>query len=152
MNDKQFQKSDKHWMAVMKPVREKQISEKILHGFAASVIRKIEGAGEQPKQKPWQVWALAPVLAVMVLASTLVLRTPVLPGILDADTSMLEELELAEALVSETQSDSIQEELNVLSELGVLDEYEDLELLGSDALLLDQDTELSRFKASSSIA
>ena len=78
MSDEHFEKADEKMMEAMKTVREKRVSDGILKGFSASVERRIlakEQAGPRPKPAYRAAWV--PVLAVMVLASLVALRTPV---------------------------------------------------------------------------
>ena len=126
MKDKDFKKMDESMMKKMESLRQQQISEGMLKGFSASVERRLPGrqAGITHRSssqtsvvgRSTRVWA--PALAVMVLASVAVLRSPIAP--------------------------SSQDDLAVLGELGVLDEYEDIEALAEDEALFEESVELSK--------
>ena len=66
---------------------------------------------------------------VMVLASVAVLRSPI------------QEIQLAQAVVS---PEDVQDDITVLSELGVLDEYENADLLSGEDALMDEGMELTQ--------
>lgn len=119
MKDKEFKKMDEAWMKKMKPLREKEVSEGLLKGFSASVERRLTPAGEAPARKTALRPVWIPTLAVLVLASAVVLRSPVSP----------------------TADDDVQEEIEVLRELGVWDEASDEAVLGEEAVLADDDME-----------
>ena len=130
MDDKKFKEMDRSLMEKTESLREQKISEGMLKGFSASVERRISPAAES-ERKPAGRLVWVPTLAVMVLASIAVLRSPVAPD---------HEIQLAQAV---TQTDDVQEEIAVLNELGVLDEVEDVDLLGADEELFDENTELT---------
>lgn len=132
MNDKNFKKMDETWMKKIQPIRDKKVSEGMLKGFSASVERRIASdepapAGRRRVFAP--VWA--PVMAVMVLASLVVLRSPIISNSLlkPAMTPM----ELAQAI--DNSKDDVQEEIEVLKALGVWDEVEDEKVLGSEEMI-----------------
>ena len=129
MDDKKFKEMDQSLMKKMEPLREQRISEGMLKGFSASVERRLSGAGETAERKPAGRLVWVPTLAVMVLASVAVLRSPV------------HEIQLAQAIAP---AEEVQEEIAVLSELGVLDEYEDSEFLVGEDALLDGSMELTQ--------
>lgn len=117
MNDKQFKKMDEAWMKKIEPLRDKQVSEGMLKGFSASVERRITAQDEaQARKAPAFRAAWAGTLAVLVLASFVVLRSPIveLAQVPDAD---------------------VQEEIEMLKDLGVWDENEDEALLGEEEIL-----------------
>ncbi len=131
MDDKKFKEMDQSLMKKTEALREQKISEGMLKGFSTSVERRISGSAES-ERKPAGRLVWVPALAVMVLASVAVLRSPVTSD---------QEIQLAQAV---TQTDDVQEEIAVLSELGVLDEVEDADLLSDEDALLDGDTELTQ--------
>ncbi len=140
MDDKKFKEMDQSLMKSTQSLREQKISEGLLKGFSASVERRLSGPLLRSPKASFEgrglVWV--PTLAVMVLASVAVLRSPV------------QEIEIAQAVVS---AEEVQEDLDVLSELGVLDEYEDADLLGGENALLDENMELTqKIKSISALA
>jgi len=142
MNDKNFKKMDESWMKKMEPLRDKEVSEGMLKGFSASVERRIASneaplAKHGPAFRP--IWA--PVAVVMVLASFIVLRSPIVPS------PSLVQVELAQATSS--SADDVQEEIEVLKELGVWDEVEDETMLEPEEWM-DADLELTRIEGSQS--
>ena len=83
MNEKQFEKMDNEWMKATKDVREKKVSDGILKGFSASVERRILGAESRTSKRPAPAWpagrlAWVPAMAVLVIASVVVLRSPMM--------------------------------------------------------------------------
>ena len=76
MNEKQFEKMDNEWMKATKDVREKKVSDGILKGFSASVERRILGAESRTSKRPALAWV--PAMAVLVIASVVVLRSPMM--------------------------------------------------------------------------
>ena len=130
MDADKFKEMDQSLMKSTQSLREQKISEGLLKGFSASVERRISGPLLRSPKASFEgrarlVWV--PALAVMVLASVAVLRSPV------------QEIQLAQAVV--VSADEVQEDIDILSELGVLDEYEDAELLDG---LLDENVELTK--------
>ena len=138
MNDKNFKKMDESWMQKMEPLRDKEVSEGMLKGFSASVERRI-ASNEAPLVKRGPVFRpiWAPVMAVMVLASFIVLRSPI---VLSPSSG---QVELAQ--VTSSSADEVQEEIEVLKELGVWDEIEDETMLDVEELM-DADLELTRIE------
>ena len=111
MSDK-FKKLDEQWMKSMKPVREKQVTDGILKGFSVSVERRIlakKEASLSGRRAVSPVWV--PVLAVMVLASLAVLRSPVAPPV-----------EYAEL---DNKTTDVEEDIAVLKELGAWTDQDD---------------------------
>ena len=96
-------------MKKMEPLREQKISEGMLKGFSTSVERRLTRSAEIVERKPVGRFILVPTFAVMLLASVAVLRSPV------------HEIQLAQAVAP---ADEVQDDIAILSELGVLDEYE----------------------------
>ena len=136
MDDKKFKDMDQSMMKKMEPLREQKISEGMLKGFSASVERRI--SANVPKHHRAFQLAWAPAMAVMVLASVAVLRSPIAPSFLASDKS---EVQLAEAVIT---SEGNQDDMAALSELGVLDEYEDIESLAEEEALLEEGVEISK--------
>ena len=124
MNDKDFKKIDELMMKKMEPLREQKISEGMLKGFSTSVERRLIGSAEIIERKRAGRFILVPTLAVMLLASVVVLKAPV------------HEIQLAQAVAP---ADEVQDDIAILSELGVLDEYE-----------LDESMELTQNRSSGS--
>ena len=126
MNDKDFHKMDETWMKKTQPIREKEVSDGMLKGFSASVERRVEARRGDPAGRPYTgpgaafrpAWA--PMLAVLVLASVVVLRSPVVPNTYLNSTGS--SMELAQAISEEEQ---LQQEVEVLQELGVWEESEE---------------------------
>ena len=132
MDDKKFKEMDQSLMKKMEPLREQKVSEGMLKGFSTSVERRLSGPA-QAERKPAGRLVWVPMLAVMVMASLVVLRSPV------------QNVQLAQAV---TAADEMQDEIAVLSELGVLDEYEDADLLTGEDALLDENMELTQSRSS----
>jgi len=80
MDRQSFEEQDKSWMDATKKEREKKVPSAIMKGFSASIESKIRQ--NQPsleiKFKSKRVWVpvWAPVFAVLVIGSVLVLRSP----------------------------------------------------------------------------
>ena len=124
MSDKRFEKIDKKLMAAMKPLREQEVSEGMLKGFAASVERKILGRKEEAK-KPGSLFspAWAPALAVMVLASLAVFHSPVvLAPTANTPSSSYK------ASMEGNKEMNVEEEISTLKELGVWNDEDDASL------------------------
>lgn len=133
MNDRQFHEMDEAWIKKTKTMREKEISDGMLKGFAASVERRITAKGDAlgHKTPAWRA-AWVPVMAVLVLASVVVLRLPDRqagsPSTSNIHlTSSNPSLELAQAVLDDEQL--LQEEMEILQELGVWEESAE-DLLG----------------------
>lgn len=114
MDHKSFEEQDKSWMDATKTEREKKAPSAIMKGFSASVESKIRQ--HQPsleiKLKPRSAWVpvWAPVFAVLVIGSLLVLRMPV--GMKDASLP-IKTIELAQANVTQ-----LSDEIAALREIG----------------------------------
>ena len=152
MKDKDFKEMDQSLMKRTEPLREQKISEGILKGFSASVERRlpdrqagISGGSTALQWKSARRLVWVPTFAVMVLASVAVLRSPIAPSLISARDT--QEIQLAQAVAP---ADEMQDEIAVLTELGVLDEAEDADLLGEEELLLDENMELTKNVTSSS--
>ncbi len=122
MNDKNFKKMDEEWMKKMSPIRDKEVSEGILKGFSASVERRLVPEElTSAKRRSVFARAWAPAMAIMVLASLVVLRSPITNQGNSADTAQGSEYD-------------IQDEIEMLKEIGAWGETEDETVLGADAL------------------
>ena len=126
MSDKNFKDMDQKLMAAMKELREKEVSDGILKGFSASVERRLL-ARKRPEVSSKRLWspAWAPVLAVMVLASAVVLRSPV---VLLAPSGP-QPVEYAQ--LDPSKPTDIEEEIAALSELGAWSDEDDSLVSGS---------------------
>ncbi len=133
MNDEQFKKMDDQWMKATKELREKKVSDGILKGFSASVERRI--AGETPKTRPVRVPAWAPVMAVLVLASLVVLRTPGLTPPPAAPAQAVDYAQLPE-------TNDLDEEIAALKAVGAWSEADEA-LLGASEEAEIEDLEFS---------
>ena len=115
MTKESFDKQDKSLMDALKDAREKQAPPVIMKNFSASVEAKIRE--RQPsleiRFKPKRAWVpvWAPVFAVLVIGSVLVLRSPV--GIREIPASP-KIIELAQANAAQ-----LSDEIAELRELGV---------------------------------
>ncbi len=114
MTQGSFEEQDRQMMERLKPARDKKVPQEILKGFSASVEAKIRE--KQPslemRFKPQRTWlpVWAPVFAVLVIGSILVLRMP-----MSAHDILLtpETVELAQANTSQ-----ISDEITDLSDVG----------------------------------
>lgn len=79
MSRQDFEEMDKDWKDRTRPLREHKVSPELMKGFSASVERRLKGESEtSPARSGWAGWRpLVPVMAVLVVASALVLRYPV---------------------------------------------------------------------------
>lgn len=125
MNEHPFEKMDQEWMGAMKEAREKKISEGILKGFSASVERRIL-ATERKTHNTWASPAWIPVMAVLVMASLVVLRVPQ-----TVDYAQLHD------------SESVSDEIAALKEVGAWSDADDA-LLGDGDETVAEDLELSK--------
>ena len=114
MTNGSFDKEDEFLMNALKGAREKQVPPAILKNFSASVEQKIRE--KQPslevKFKPKKAWipVWAPVFAVLIIGSVLVLKLP--PGMREMPSSP-KTIELAQANTAQ-----ITDEITELKELG----------------------------------
>ena len=134
MNEKQFERMDREWMKSTQPIRDKKVSDGILKGFAVSVERRILGAAQETSKKVrTQAWV--PAMAVLVIASAVVLRTPTLtqPTVVIPQT-----VEYAQLPVIE----NLNEEIAALKEVGAWSDADDA-LLGAGEEADMEDLELS---------
>jgi hypothetical protein len=116
MNEEQFKKMDEGWMKAAEGLREKKVSDGILKGFSASVERRL--AGETPRSRPVRALAWAPAVAVVVIASVVVLRSPILSQPTTVLTGTVEYAQLPEP-------DSLDEEIEALKEVGAWNEADE---------------------------
>ena len=115
MTNRSFDQQDRSWIERLKTAREQKVPPVILKGFSASVAARIRE--KQPslelkiRQKRSWVPVWAPVFAVLIIGSILVLRLPIgMQGVpLTPKT-----VELAQANTSQ-----LSDEIAALSELGV---------------------------------
>ena len=148
MNDKEFKNLDETMMKSMTPLRDKKGNEGMLKGFSASVERKIR-SNDAPVTAPVRRWApmWVPTLAVMILASVVVLRSPV------TTTQPVTFLSAPTELAQLVSSEEIQSDVALLKELGELTDEEEATVLGDEP---DDDSnvesELSQFLRQSSVA
>ena len=136
MNEKNLKEMDKKLMAAMKELRDREVSDGILKGFSTSVERRIlarKKTETAPRRFLSPAWA--PVLAVMVLASLVVLRGP----------QTVEYAQLEPSKVTE-----IEEEMAALKEVGVWSDDDD-SILGSSDEVMAQELELSSEVGGSSV-
>ena len=145
MKDEQFKEMDEKFMSQMKPLRDQRVSEGMLKGFSASVERRLTLRQETPRRSTAVSFAWAPVMAVLVIGSVLVLRSPVTP--VSLQTVPGGAIELAQAVTDE----EVQAEIAILNELGLLDEDLAEEILGEEALM-DADVELTRAGSQAALA
>ena len=116
MKKESFNEMDKSLMRDLKSAREQKVPPIYLKGFAASVERKIAGIHEKeepvfaPKRFTVPVWV--PVMAVLVIAVTLVLQGPLGTRSLSVTP---QSVQLASATLSEQE---LSEEISVMTELG----------------------------------
>ena len=134
MNEQQFEKMDEQWMKSTKELREKKVSDGILKGFSTSVERRLTAAGEPA---PKRVWTLAwvPAMAVLVIASSVILKSPQLS---QPTALMPQTVEYAQL----PDTDSINEEIAALKEVGAWNDADDA-LLGDTEEAGMEDLELS---------
>lgn len=98
MTKEPFEKMDSFWMETLKKARLKKVPPKILEGFSASVEARIRErqakeapAPAEPKRFRIPVWA--PVFAVLIVASVVVLRSGLeRPWTPPADSGLSEEI------------------------------------------------------------
>ena len=116
MKNESFEEMDRSFMKDLKNVREQKVPPIYLKGFAESVERKIadrEEANESvPQSKRFTVPVWLPVMAVLVIAVTLVLKNP-------AGTQSLSVTPQSVQLASANLSDQeLSDEIAVMAELG----------------------------------
>ncbi len=148
MNDKDFKQLDDAMMKQMSSLREQKVNEGMLKGFSASVERKIQSQNT-PVLQPVRRWApvWAPTLAVMILASVVVLKSPM------TSQSPLSGLSSSIELAQLVSSDDIQNDVAILKELGELTEEEEALFVGDDLeIFTDMESELSQHLRQSNIA
>ena len=133
MSEQHFEKMDQEWIKATQELREKKVSDGILKGFSASVERRILSHKQTPHRAASPAWA--PAMIVLVIASVVVLRTPMLstpfaPIVKTVDYAQLQNTE------------NVNDEIAALKELGVWNEEDEVLLGAADAELLE-DLELS---------
>ena len=113
MTDKYFEPMDEKLMDSMKTLREKEVSEGMLKGFSASVERRIL-AKQQAERSPRAAFSpgWVPALAVMVLASLVVLRLPSEPVSQVSQST-------GHTRLSNNKEVDVEDEIAALKELGV---------------------------------
>ncbi len=134
MSDKDFEKMDQQWMKSTKEIREKKVSDGILKGFSASVERRIVLNKQSPRRSLSP--SLVPAMAVLVIASVLVLRSPILSTIYTPFSKNVDYAQLHE-------TDNVGDEIAALKELGAWTD-EDEALLGVNEEAGMEDLELSK--------
>ena len=138
MSKQQFEKMDEQWMKATKDLREKKVSDGILKGFSASVERRILAAEPQaPKRVRTLAWV--PAMAVLVIASVVVLRTPLLS---QPTAIVAQKVDYAQL----PDTDNIDEEIAALKEVGAWSDADDA-LLGTGDEAQMEDLELSNLAA-----
>lgn len=116
MSEQHFEKMDQEWMKSTKDLREKKVSDGILKGFSASVERRILSQEQAPKRSALRAWV--PAMAVLVIASVVVFRSPILstpfaPVLKTTDYAQLddnEEMDVEEEIAALTELDAWSEE------------------------------------------
>ena len=133
MNEQKFEKMDQEWMKSTEPLRGKKVSDGILKGFSVSVERRILAMEHAPKRAWNASWV--PTMAVLVIASVVVLRSPMMtqPTVLVPQTVDYAQLSVAE---------NINEEIAALKEVGAWNDADDT-LLGAGDEAEMEDLELS---------
>ena len=76
MSEAHFEKMDEQWMKLTQELREKKVSDGILKGFSTSVERRILSKQQIAKRAWAPAWV--PAMAVLVIASVVALRSPML--------------------------------------------------------------------------
>ena len=129
MNDEHFKNMDESWMRDLKKLREEKISPELLKGFSASVKARIlqeetkKALRTRPSPFRWFVPVWVPTLAVLVIASAVVLKSPV-------DLKSARTARTASANISE-----VNEEIEALSQVGAWTEDDEDEVAGEIAIL-----------------
>jgi len=115
MTNKSFDEQDKFLMERLKTTREKKVPLVILKGFSDSIFARIREKQLNPalEIKPRRSWVpvWAPVFAVLIIGSVLVLRLPIS---MQRVPSIPKTVQLAQANTSQ-----LSDEIATLSELGV---------------------------------
>ena len=118
MTDERFEQMDRDFKENLKPLSEAPVPQKILQGFSASVLRKIE-AQSNPEPESFRgfkaVW-LAPTFAVLVLASTVLWRADLWHSVLSEPGGMIH---------MAVNVSTISEEIDALRDLGAWTEEDD---------------------------
>ncbi len=120
MTDENFEKMDQELKQNLKPLSEVPVPSRLLQGFSASVIRKIQAEGA-PQSEPETfrgskaVW-LVPTFAVLVLASTVLWRSDLWRSVVSEPVGMIQ---------MATNVSTISEEIDALRDLGAWTEEDD---------------------------
>jgi len=133
MSNERFKELDESWMRDLKNLREEKISPERLKGFSASVRARIleeetkKALRTRPNPFRWLLPVWVPTLAVLVIASAVVLKSPAgqTPYAPSAKTS-----HVASANVSE-----VSEEIEALRQVGAWSEDDEDEVAGEIAIL-----------------
>ena len=128
------EKMDQELMRASKELREKEVSEGMLKGFSASVERRILARKQDGSPKRFLLPALVPALAVMMLASLVVLRSPMV-----STPQAPQSLDYAQLDAGQTD---IEEDIAALKEIGAWSE-EDESVIGATDEAIAQELELS---------
>ena len=137
MNEQNFEKMDQEWMNATKEIREKKVSEGMLKGFSASVERRIL-ATERPTRNAWTASSWVPAMAILLLASLVVLR---LPSTFKPVAPVSQSVEYAQL----HDSNGVSEEIAALKEVGAWNEADDALFGGGDETIAE-DLELSKLE------
>ncbi len=120
MTDENFEKMDRELKENLKSLSETPVPPRILSGFSASVIRRIE-AKESSKSQPQTarglraVW-LAPTFAALVLASTVLWRADLWQSVISKPGGMIH---------MASNVSTISEEIDALRDLGAWTDEDD---------------------------
>ena len=131
MND--FEKMDQEWVKSTQDIREKKVSEGILKGFSTSVERRIV-LNKQSSKRSFSP-SFVPAMAVLIIASAVVLRSPMLSTPLAPISKNVDYAQLYDA-------ENVGNEIAALKEMGVWTDEDDA-LLGENGESGMEDLELS---------
>ena len=120
MTDENFEKLDRDLRENLKPLSETPVPPRLLKGFSASVIRKIEAKAAPEREAGAfrgleRVW-LVPTFAVLVLASTVLWRSDFWRSVVSEPTGMIQ---------MASNVSTISEEIDALRDLGAWTEEDD---------------------------
>jgi hypothetical protein len=133
MKEQEIEKMDQEWMRSTKDIREKKVSDGMLKGFSASVERRILAKEQSPA--PARAFSWVPAMAVLVIASVVVLRSPMV----SQPTAFIQQpIEYAQL----NDTDNIDDEIAALKEVGAWSDADDALLGASDEAGME-DLELS---------
>ena len=133
MSEQHFEKMDQEWIKSTKDIREKKVSDGILKGFSASVERRVLAKEDTPR--PVRALSWVPAMAVLVIASVVVLRSPMMsqPAVFVPQTVDYAQL---------SEIDNLDDEIAALKEVGAWSDADDA-LLGETEEAGMEDLELS---------